>query len=121
MLASASPPAARVITPHVIEALLSDGVEPAQKTGMRTRDVGAGPGHRTRISQMERFILRQLSRFPVSASLWTDLSPANVLGTAVAIITSHVIELVSRSGVSEMIGCNTSKEEPARQQRCPCC
>jgi hypothetical protein len=70
---------------------------------------------------MERFILRQLSRFPVSASLWTDLSPANVAVTAVAIITSHVIELVSRSGVSGMIGCNTGKEEPARQQRCPCC
>jgi hypothetical protein len=70
---------------------------------------------------MERFILRQLSRFPVSAALWTDLSPANVVVTAVAIITSHVIELASRSGVSEMIGCNTSKEKPARQQRCPCC
>jgi hypothetical protein len=70
---------------------------------------------------MERFILRQLSRFPVSASLWTDLSPANVVVTAAAIITSHVIELASRIGVSEMIGCTTSKEEPARQQRCPCC
>jgi hypothetical protein len=65
---------------------------------------------------MDRFILRQLSRFPVSASLWTDHSPANGVVTAVAIITSHVIELVSRSGVSEMIGCNTSKEEPARQR-----
>jgi len=121
LLASASAPVARVITPHVIEALLSDGVEPVQKTGMRTRDVGAAPEHRTGISQMERFILRQLSRFPVSTSLWTDFSPANVVVTAVAIITSHVIELVSRSGVSEMIGCNISKEEPARQQRCPCC
>jgi hypothetical protein len=70
---------------------------------------------------MERFVLRQLSRFPVSASLWTDLSPANVAVTAVAIIASHAIELVSRSGVSEMIGYNTNKEEPARQQRCPCC
>jgi len=68
---------------------------------------------------MKRFILRQLSHFPVS--VWTDFSPANVVVTAVAIITSHVIELVSRSGVSEMIGCNISKEEPARQQRCPCC
>jgi hypothetical protein len=116
LTASVSPAAARVITPHVIEALLSDGVEPVQKTGMRTRDVGAGLAHRTRISQMDRFILRQLSRFPVSASLWTDHSPANGVVTAVAIITSHVIELVSRSGVSEMIGCNTSKEEPARQR-----
>jgi hypothetical protein len=101
------PPVASAITPHVIEALLSDGVEPVQKTGMRTRDVGAAPEHRTGILLMERFILRQLSRFPVSASLWTDFSPANVVVTAVAIITSHVIELVSRSRVSELIRCIT--------------
>ena len=121
LLASASAPVARVITPHVIEALLSDGVEPVQKTGMRTRDVGAGPGHRIRISSMERFILRQLSRFPVSASLWMDLSPANVVGAAVAIITSHVIDLVSRAGVLEMAVRNTRMGEPARQARCPGC
>src|SRR5882757_10627352 len=43
LLVSASPPVSCVITPHVIEALLSVAVEPVQKTGMRTRDVGAGP------------------------------------------------------------------------------
>jgi hypothetical protein len=69
---------------------------------------------------MERFILRHLSRLPVSASLWTDLSPANVVVTAVAAITSHVIEQVSRSGILEMIVCNTSEKAPARQARCPC-
>jgi hypothetical protein len=67
---------------------------------------------------MERFLLRHLSRFPVSASLWTDLSPANVVVTAVAVITSHVIELVSRAGV--LVVCNLSEEEPARHERCPC-
>jgi hypothetical protein len=70
---------------------------------------------------MESFLLRQLSRFPVSASLWTDLSPANVVLIVVAIITSHVIELVNRPGVLGMIVCNASEEEPVRQQRCPCC
>ena len=69
---------------------------------------------------MERFLLRYLSHVPVSA-LWTDLSPANVVVTAVAVITSHVIELVRRSGVLEMIECNAGKEAPARQERCPCC
>lgn len=70
---------------------------------------------------MERFILRHLNRFPVAASLWTDLSPANVVVTAVAVITSHVIELVSRAGVLEMVVRNIRKQEPARQVRCPCC
>jgi hypothetical protein len=70
---------------------------------------------------VERFVLRQLSRFPVSASLWTDLSPANVVVAVAAIITSHVVELVRGSGVSEMIVRNTSHEEPARQEECPCC
>ena len=69
---------------------------------------------------MERFFLRHLNRLPVSASLWTDLSPANIVITAVAVITSHVIELVSRAGILEMIVCNTREEEPARQERCPC-
>jgi hypothetical protein len=69
---------------------------------------------------MERFLLHHLSRLPGSASLWTDLSPANVAVTAVAIITSHVIELVSRSDVLEMIVRNASEEEPALQERCPC-
>ena len=69
---------------------------------------------------MERFLLRHLSRFPVTASLWTDLSPANVVVTAVAVITSHVIELVSRAGVLEVIVGNTGKEGPVRQNRCPC-
>jgi hypothetical protein len=69
---------------------------------------------------MERFFLCHLSSLPVSASLWTDLSPANVVVTAVAVITSHVIELVSRSGVLEMIVCNAGEEEPAQQERCPC-
>ena len=70
---------------------------------------------------MDRVILRHLGRFPVSASLWTDLSPANVVITAVAIITSHVIELVSRAGVLEIVVRNTRKEDPARQVGCPCC
>ena len=69
---------------------------------------------------MERFLLRHLSRLPVSDSLWTDLSPANVVVTAVAVITSHVIELVSRAGVLEMSVRDTGKGEPARQARCPC-
>jgi hypothetical protein len=69
---------------------------------------------------MEGFLLRHLSRVPVLTSLWTDLSPANVVVTAAAVITSHVIELVSRSGVLEIVACNTRKEEPARQVRCPC-
>jgi hypothetical protein len=70
---------------------------------------------------VERFVLRQLSRFPVSASLWTDLSPANVVVTAAAIITSHVIELVRGSGVLEMTVRNSSHEELVRQEKCPCC
>lgn len=70
---------------------------------------------------MERFLLRHLNHLPVSAWLWTDLSPANVVVTAVAVITSHVIELVSRAGVLEIVGGNTSKEEPARRIGCPCC
>jgi hypothetical protein len=37
--------------------------------------------------------------------------------TVVAVITSHVIELVSRSGVLEVIVCNASGEEKARQRR----
>lgn len=69
---------------------------------------------------MERFLLRHLSRLPVTASLWTDLSPANIVVTALAVITSHVIELVSRAGVLEMIVGNAGEEEPARQNRCPC-
>jgi hypothetical protein len=40
--------------------------------------------------------------------------------TVVAVITSHVIELVSRAGVLEMIGRHTREKEPARQARCPC-
>jgi hypothetical protein len=67
---------------------------------------------------MERFLLHHLSRLPVSASLWTDLSPVNIVVTAVAVITSHVIELVSRAGV--LVACGTSKEQPARHERCPC-
>ena len=70
---------------------------------------------------MERFVIRHLNRIPVSASLWADLSPANVAFTAVAVITSHVIDLVSRAGVLEMVVCNTRVEEPARQARCPGC
>jgi ACR3 family arsenite efflux pump ArsB len=66
---------------------------------------------------MEGFILRQLSRFPVF--LWTDLSHANVMVAGVAVITSHVIELVSRSGVLKMIVCNTSEKDPALPQRSP--
>jgi hypothetical protein len=69
---------------------------------------------------MESFLLRHLSRFPIASSLWTDLSPANVAVTAVAVITSHVIELMSRAGVLEMTVCNTREKEPARQMRCPC-
>jgi hypothetical protein len=65
-------------------------------------------------------VLRNLSRFPVFASLWTDFSPANVVVTAVAVITSHVIELVSRAGVLEIVACSARKEEPARRVRCPC-
>lgn len=53
---------------------------------------------------MERVFFRYLSHVPVSAFLWTDLSPANVVVAAVAVITSHVIELARRSGVLEMIG-----------------
>jgi hypothetical protein len=49
---------------------------------------------------MERFPLRHLSRFPVAALLWPDLSPTNVVVAAIAVITSHVIEPVSRAGVS---------------------
>ena len=70
---------------------------------------------------MERFLLHHLNRFPVVASLWTDLSPANVVITAVAVITSHVIELASRTGVLEMTLRNTRKVHPAEQKRCPCC
>jgi hypothetical protein len=69
---------------------------------------------------MERFLLRHLNRLPITASLWMDLSPANVVVTVVAVITSHVIELVSRAGVLEMIGRHTREKEPARQARCPC-
>lgn len=70
---------------------------------------------------MERFFLRHVSRFPASAFfLWTDLSPANVVVTAVAVITSHVIELMSRAGVLDTAVCNTRAGEPARQARCPC-
>ena len=68
---------------------------------------------------MESFILRQLSRFPGSASPWTDLSPANVVVTAAAVITSYVIELMRHSDILEMIVCNASEEEQARR-RCPC-
>jgi hypothetical protein len=67
---------------------------------------------------MERFLLHHLSRLPISASLWTDLSPANVVVTVVAVITSHVIELVNRAGV--LVACNTREEQPARHERCPC-
>jgi len=70
---------------------------------------------------MERFVIRHLNRIPVSASLWADLSPANVAFTAVAVITSHVIELVRRSGLFEMVVRNTSREERTRHARCPCC
>ncbi len=70
---------------------------------------------------MERFILRHLSSLPVSASLWTDLSPANVVVMTVAVITSHVIERVRRSGLLEMVVRNTSREERTRHARCPCC
>jgi hypothetical protein len=70
---------------------------------------------------MERFILRHLSSLPVSASLWMDLSPANVVVTTVAVITLHVIELVRRSGLLEIVACYTSKEERTRHVRCPCC
>jgi hypothetical protein len=70
---------------------------------------------------MERLVIRHLNRIPVSVSLWTDLSPANVVVTAVAVITSHVIDLVSRAGVLEMVVCNTRVKEPARQARCPGC
>jgi hypothetical protein len=68
---------------------------------------------------MERFVIRHLNRTPVSASLWADLSPANVAVTAVAVITSHVIDLVSRAGVLEMVVRNIRVEEPARQARFP--
>jgi hypothetical protein len=68
---------------------------------------------------MGRVLLRHLSRLPVSASLWTDLSPANIVGTAIAITTSRVIELVSRAGVLEMEVGNTREEELVRQVRCP--
>jgi hypothetical protein len=70
---------------------------------------------------VDRFLLRYLSRLPVSASLWTDLSPANVVVTMVAVITSHVIELVSRSGVLEMIRSNANEKAPARHERCLGC
>lgn len=69
---------------------------------------------------MERFLLRHLSRFPAAAPLWTDISPANVVITAVAVITSHVIELVSRAGVLNIAVGNIRRERPARQARCPC-
>ena len=68
---------------------------------------------------MERFVIRHLNRIPVSASLWADLSPANVAVTAVAVITSHVIDLVSRAGVLEMVVRNIRVEEPARRVRFP--
>jgi len=68
---------------------------------------------------MERFVIRHLKRIPVSASLWTDLSPANIAVTAVAVITSHVIDLVSRAGVLEMVVRNIRVEEPARRVRFP--
>jgi hypothetical protein len=110
---------AGVITLHVIEEMLSRGVEPAEKAGCGQK-MSTPAESIERISQMERFLLHHLSRLPVSASLWTDLSPANVVVTAVAVITPHVIELMSRSGVLEMIVCNTREEEPARQARCPC-
>jgi hypothetical protein len=67
---------------------------------------------------MERFLLRHLSHLPVSASLRTDLSPAGVVVTAVAVITSHVIEPVSRASV--LVACKIGENEPARQARCPC-
>ncbi len=98
----------RVIALHVIERLPSRGVEPAQKNQVLTKDVDTGSKQRTRIAQMERFILRHLSSLPVSASLWTDLSPANVVVTTVAVITLHVIELVRRSGLLEMVVRNAS-------------
>jgi hypothetical protein len=70
---------------------------------------------------MERFVIRHLNRIPVSASLWADLSPANVAVAAVAVITSHVIDLVSRAGILETVVRNIRVEEPARQARCPGC
>jgi len=69
---------------------------------------------------MERFLLRYLSQVPISASLWTDLSPANVVVTAVAIITSYVIELMSRSGVLKIMVCYAGERGSSRRERCPC-
>lgn len=69
---------------------------------------------------MERFVLRHLSQLPVSVSLWTDLSPVNIVIAAIAVITSYVIELVSRAGVLEMAVSSTREDEPGRQVRCPC-
>jgi len=69
---------------------------------------------------MGKRLLRYLSQDPISASLWTDLSPANVVVTAVVIITSHVIELVSRSGLSRIVVCYPSEQGSSRQKRCPC-
>jgi hypothetical protein len=68
---------------------------------------------------MDRVLIRYLSRHPDSASLWADVSPVNV--AVIAVITSHVVELVNRAGVLGMIWHYTREVEPARQERCPCC
>ena len=66
---------------------------------------------------MERFVLHHLSRRPGSAFLWTDLSMANVVVAAFAVITSHVIELARRAEVlKRAMG---SEKAPARQAGCP--
>lgn len=58
---------------------------------------------------------------PLRLCLSLDGFPSGELVvTAVAVITSHVIELESRAGVLEMIVCNTRDEKPARQERCRC-
>jgi hypothetical protein len=48
------------------------------------------------MQQMDRVLIRYLSRHPDSASLWADVSPVNVAITVIAVITSHVVELVNR-------------------------
>jgi heme exporter protein D len=41
--------------------------------------------------------------------------------TAVAVITSYVIELVRRLSLLEVVVRNTGKEERTRHAKCPCC
>jgi len=85
LLASASAPvAARYLHPHVIEALLSDGVERSRKTGCGQETSEQAPGIDKDFVN-GKIHLRQLSRSPLASLGW--ISSCQRRGQAVAIIT----------------------------------